>query len=135
MQNDENIFAKLQELNCKIKIDVVEETWTTLKETFPCTSEEDLKDLSQRLKRGDLWAFCTVLVSVISPNGFEGIQTLGCCSYKNMQDFIENSGYYEDMVKEAFENLCTNLRIRMEEADRMLRDTEREYRLLDGSFY
>jgi len=39
------------------------------------------------------------------------------------------------MVKEAFENLCTNLRIRMEEADRMLRDTEREYRLLDGSFY
>lgn len=55
------------------------------------------------------WAWATVEVQAWS-NGVQlGGAFLGCCSYDNEQDFIKNSGYFEDMrasaIAEAKETL------------------------------
>ena len=45
------------------------------------------------------WAWCTVKVT----GEWEGLtfdDYLGACSYRSESDFIENSGYYEDMQAE-----------------------------------
>jgi len=133
MLENKNIFDKLKSLNCEIQVEALEESCFSLDDAFPEISEEDLKEISQRLQRGDVWAFCTVVVYVNSPNGFFGRQSLGCCSYENGKDFIENSGSYKDMVEEAFEDLLVNLRIRAETAANMLKATENELALLSQS--
>lgn len=57
---------------------------------------------------GDLltnsWAWCQIRVSA----HWHGIATcdyLHACSYKSKEDFIENSGYYDDMVNECIDQL------------------------------
>jgi len=54
----------------------------------------------------DPWNWCTAKVTAKVP-GLEacGVKYLGCCCYKDKQDFVENSGYYEDMVMEAIAEL------------------------------
>lgn len=46
------------------------------------------------------WAWCTAKVTV-KYEEFEAYEYLGCCSYESEGDFIENSGYYEDMTRSA----------------------------------
>jgi len=46
------------------------------------------------------WGWCIVKVTVIGGKR-EGTNYLGNCSYKNAQDFIEHSGYFQQMVDEA----------------------------------
>jgi len=56
------------------------------------------------------WNWCTVKVTAKVPMlEALGVQYLGCCSYKDKKDFIENSGYYEDMVMEAIAQLHDNI--------------------------
>jgi hypothetical protein len=61
-------------------------------------------EIIARLNDGDVWAWASVEVCVyydeISRSDY-----LGCCTYKNEKDFIENSGYYDDMVESALEEL------------------------------
>ena len=48
------------------------------------------------------WAWCCVRVEC----EYEGLTAdtyLGCCSYDGESDFVENSGYYDDMVQECLD--------------------------------
>lgn len=49
------------------------------------------------------WGWCCVRVGVLGGKK-EGVSYLGNCSYKNAQDFIKNSGYFEMMVDEAIDD-------------------------------
>lgn len=66
--------------------------------------EEACSEIEQRLNRGDLWAWCCAVIEV-SFGPFKEVATLGCCSYDNEEDFRNNSGYFDDMMKEAIEQL------------------------------
>ena len=60
----------------------------------------------KRLRNGDVWAWALVEVRATKdcPTcGQKQIAStwLGGCSHKNENDFIKNSGYYEQMVEEA----------------------------------
>ena len=57
-----------------------------------------------RLNDGDVWAWCEITVRV-TWKGHTGGAYLWGCSYRDEQDFIENSGYFDEMVTEALENL------------------------------
>ena len=58
-----------------------------------------------RLDNGDVWAWASVEVRA----EFRGLQAsdyLGACSYRNQRDFKRNSGYFEDMVAAATNELA-----------------------------
>lgn len=56
--------------------------------------------------RGNQWAWGDVRVSAeLTGVNDIGYDYLGCCSYKSAADFIENSGYYEDMKNAALDEL------------------------------
>jgi hypothetical protein len=46
------------------------------------------------------WGWCTVKIAV-KANGKEGTAYLGNCSYKNAEDFVKTSDYFQQMVEEA----------------------------------
>lgn len=60
-------------------------------------------ELIQRLSKGDIWAWCSVIVKAYW-NGFEGEDYLGACSCADEEDF-KRSDCYEDMVTVAINNL------------------------------
>ncbi len=64
----------------------------------------------KRLEDGDVWAWATVKVTATYDgiDGVEGIDYLGCCSYRDEEDF-KTCGYYADMKEEAREKLYTFL--------------------------
>lgn len=66
-----------------------------------------------RLGSGDMWAWCCVVVGaeIELDNGVKvyGDATLGCVTADGEQDFMENSGYYEDMKDEAKQSLVVEL--------------------------
>lgn len=55
------------------------------------------------------WAWCTVEVRGVY-KGIEATTYLGACSYESEEDFINNSGYYEDMKNEVYEEIITKLK-------------------------
>ena len=59
------------------------------------------------MSHNDVWAWCRIVVTV-NWKGFEGKDSLGCCSYKDLDDF-ESDGYYNDMVFEALDELNCNI--------------------------
>ena len=61
-------------------------------------------EVIDRLDRGDIWAWCTVKVTV-SGYGLIGTDYLGACCYLSGKDFIDNSGYFEDMLSIAIDDL------------------------------
>jgi hypothetical protein len=61
-------------------------------------------DILDRMEYND-WAWCVASVS-LSWNGLRETEYLGACSYSSRQDFIENSGYYLDMVHDAAERIA-----------------------------
>ena len=63
-----------------------------------------VKELKHRLDRGDVWAWCTVIVTARWKN-WRGIATLGACSYDDEADFKSGGGYYEGMCEDAVEDL------------------------------
>jgi hypothetical protein len=60
--------------------------------------------IREQLEGGNEWAWCRVRV-VARRGDHEGDDHLGCCSYRSEQDFVNNSGYYEDMRREALSRL------------------------------
>lgn len=68
-------------------------------------TDRDIETLINReLENGNEWAWSTV--NVIARWGpFEGNAYCGGCSYASKEDFIETSMYYEDMKKEALDDL------------------------------
>ena len=57
----------------------------------------------------NVWAWACVEVRA-SYGGLTCSDYLGACSYKDEEDFVKNSGYYEDMVKEACAQLAFEVR-------------------------
>ena len=75
-------------------------------------------ELIRRVETGDVWAWASV--SVTAKFGrFEAVNYLGGCSYKDEADFINNSGYYEDMKDEAIEDLNAQLQKTYNELKKM----------------
>ncbi len=59
-----------------------------------------------RMHRGDIWAWATVTIQVELKDGTQSeIECLSGCSYKDSNDFIKNSGYYQTMVEACFKNI------------------------------
>lgn len=58
-------------------------------------------EILERLSRGDVWAWCTVVIECTCDKcGATGRDSLGCCSYADEKDFSQ-SGYYADMCDAA----------------------------------
>jgi hypothetical protein len=70
--------------------------------------DKALKWVQKQIRDGNEWGwFCArVVVSVPFPgdDDFED-DYIGCCSYKDRNDFIANSGYFVDMVHECYNRL------------------------------
>lgn len=60
-------------------------------------------EILARLDRGDIWAWCLVIVTA-DWEAFRGEATLGCCCYEDEADF-KKGGYWEDLQKEALSDL------------------------------
>jgi hypothetical protein len=61
-------------------------------------------EIIARLNSGDVWAWASVCVKV-TYLGLEAEEYLGGCCYEGENDFIKNSGYYDDMVAAAIDDL------------------------------
>jgi hypothetical protein len=70
----------------------------------PEKDEELRKELTSRLNRGDLWAWCSVKVTA-KWKTWEGVDYLGCCSYDSEKDFKDCNDYWPDMRERALEDL------------------------------
>lgn len=69
-------------------------------------------EILARLEWGDVWAWCTVIVTAqveIDGEVFRGRDSLGCCSYKDEKDFKHPEGYYPSMCSEAFDDLMRSV--------------------------
>jgi hypothetical protein len=62
------------------------------------------KEIEQRLKNGDVWAWCNVRVTARWKD-WTGQDSLGACSCESEEDFKANSDYYEDMKIAALVDL------------------------------
>lgn len=58
-----------------------------------------------RLKNREVWAWTSVEVQVYDDEGNMESEFLGCCSYEDEVDFRENSGYFDDMVRDCIARL------------------------------
>jgi hypothetical protein len=89
------------------------------------------KEIYRRLDMDDVWAWADVEVRA-TYEGYTGSVYLGNISCKNEDDFVHNSGYYEQMQAEAIDDLIINLRgiIRAGEKARALESGLHEARVL-----
>lgn len=65
-------------------------------------------EIINRVNDGDVWAWASIKVTA-SWSGYEGTDYLGCCSYKNEEDFINGDTYYDSMVIAAVDDLNRKL--------------------------
>lgn len=71
-------------------------------------TDKEIEDyINDELESGNVWAWCTIEVKA-SYKGISASDYLGCCSYKDEEDF-KKGGYYEDMKQIAFDNLIEEL--------------------------
>jgi hypothetical protein len=76
---------------------------------YPDIDRDCVQDIIERLNQGDVWAWAFVTVTV-TWHTFSGINYLGCCTYKDEDDFkTSDSDYYEDMVSEALDNMNNSM--------------------------
>jgi hypothetical protein len=69
--------------------------------------EEDRKAeqwVRDQLDSGNEWAWCTVKVTA-TWGDFEGVDYLGCCSYRSEAEFKTPDGYWPDMRRAALADL------------------------------
>jgi len=97
-----------------IKIEVIAEyDDSSIRGNCSCSGDDELDkntedELIERINEGDVWAWALVSVKG-TYKGLEATDYLGQCSYKDEQDFVENSGYYEDMVASVLQTLQDQL--------------------------
>jgi hypothetical protein len=72
------------------------------------SQEEIVNNILTDLESGNEWAWCSVRV-IGSYKGIEEDDFLGACSFKSKKDFIENSGYYDDMRNEVYQRIIERL--------------------------
>jgi hypothetical protein len=92
-----NAQVKTIEL-AEIKFEVFPELET---EPVPYEFGDSVRErILAEMETGDVWAWANVEVRATYKNTLVAKNFLGCCSYKIEKDFIENSGYYNDMKAE-----------------------------------
>jgi hypothetical protein len=70
--------------------------------------DKEIEDtIINKVNDGNVWAWASVIV-IAEWNGFKGRDHLGCCSYKNEDEF-KSDGYYRDMVNSAVDDLNNTL--------------------------
>lgn len=79
----------------------------------PAVDKEVEDEILARLERHDVWAWCTVKIIVSfclvdDIPTLQNTQYLGCCSYKDEDEF-QAGGYYEDMINEGIDELNKKL--------------------------
>ena len=77
-----------------------------------CMSKKQIKALLEKAESNEWhWSDVTVQAEYTDENGNEYTAEtyLGACSYKSRQDFIKNSGYYDDMLSEVLEDLTNQV--------------------------
>lgn len=74
----------------------------------PEADAKTVEEIRERTKRGDAWAWCTVVVKC-HWNGEIGRDSLGACSYADEDEFCAPGGYYDDMKHEALMDLARAL--------------------------
>lgn len=67
-----------------------------------------VKEIKERLSRGDVWAWADVEVKV-SWEHWSASAYLGACSYENEEDFKKDN-YYHQLVKDALKELNDRLK-------------------------
>ena len=77
------------------------------------TDPDDAAFCHNQLARGNMWGWCCahVMAKFTTDEGEEivGDDWLGGCSYLSEEDFKQPGGYYDDMKKEAYAELCKKL--------------------------
>lgn len=91
----------------------------------PQTDAETENSILEQLDAGNVWAWASVTVEVTLESGQTGAAYLGCCSYESERDFVENSGYFDDLVREALKDAFDQV-----DLDRNLKQLARRQRLL-----
>lgn len=66
------------------------------------------REILERLERGDVWAWCCVVVRACW-KGHAGLASLGACCYADEADFKAEGGYYAQLCTEALEDLNAGL--------------------------
>jgi len=97
------IAAKIAD---KVKITVMAET-----EYLDYTKEYDkevVESIKKMKKQYGLWGWCSVEVKG-EYKGIESSEYLSGCSYKGKRDFIETSGYYDDMKASIIDDIAKQL--------------------------
>ena len=67
--------------------------------------KETIQEIQQDLERGNEFAWCMVEVRVTRPDHSTASDFIGGCSYKDAEDFKQNSGYFKEMVSNCLEQL------------------------------
>jgi len=115
-QRQGKIMKRLTEADVKFTIEIEPEEIDIAMDI-----DDENKKIVKRLELGDIWAWASVKITA-HWHGLEGIEYLGCCSYEDEEDFKKNSGYYEDMKKQALEDLQNRLNDILEAAEKLLDD-------------
>lgn len=97
----------------KFSIDCDPEDPSWLANSFD-NDEEIINDIKKQIRKGNDWAWCTIIVTARFKD-FEGKDYLGGCSYGSEQNFIDADDYYQDMKKTAFDNLVEAANITLKE--------------------
>jgi len=110
MLTKSELIEKLRAL-VKIQLDCEQEYASIKGNACAIDPETDAKEeirIHRALSRGNEWAWCCAKLTV-SYDSLESVEYLGCCSYESAEDFKLNSGYYEDMIKEALNSIADSL--------------------------
>jgi len=93
------IGSKLELSDITFEIDCLPECMPIKGNASAIDDETDAateKWIKDELEKGNPWAWCTVRI-VGTFKGLTAKDYLGGCSYRGLQDFMAESGYYDDM--------------------------------------
>ena len=96
--------APLKLEDCVIKVEALQEDTAPEHHARVCGFSEDwVKSVREMMAKNRIWGWCMVKVTVEHEDYPEitGSATLCGCSHRSKKDFINNSGYYEDLVNDA----------------------------------
>lgn len=99
-------------MTIKIKMVATPELDYNMKEALSESgTPEFIAELQKRVNNGDVWAWASVEVQAVHvESGVKGEKNyMGGCSYKDSDDFEDNSGYYDDMKSTAIKSLNDEL--------------------------
>ena len=103
---DSNL-KKIDNVKYHVLVDAVREA----EDPKGCFDDEStIRKIKKAIRDEDLWAWCMVTVRVeLDFSDIYSEQYLGCCSYEGQEDFVKNSGYYDDMLQEALDDIKKQL--------------------------